>query len=331
MADTLNIFGVQYSNVTGLKAKDTNNNTLTYIRPSGTYNITSDGTYNVTSYASVSVSTGGGGGITPTGTITITTNGTHNVYSYASAYVSVPTGGTINNQDISYTPDETGATLSAAAGYTGLGTVTVSPISSTYIGSGVPSGTAFAPAMTFNSATGVVTGTNAFSSGYYTSSTKTSTYTLTVKSAADLTANLSTVTVPAGYYSSQVTKNVTSATAFAPAVTLTSSTGVITGTNTFTSAYYAASTKTSTINLTTQAAQTIYTSTADQTIASYRWLTGTQTIKSVTYTGLAASQIVSGVTVKIGDANNASRITQVTGTLSFQTYYSGSTAPASSL
>lgn len=152
-----------------------------------------------------------------------------------------------------------------------------------------------------------------------------------IKSAADLTASLSTVTVPAGYYSTQVTKNVTSAAAFAPAVTLTSSTGVVTGTNTFTSAYYAASTKTSTINLTTQAAQTINTSTADQTIASYRWLTGVQTIKSVTYTGLAASQIASGVTVKIGDANNASRITQVVGTLSFQTYYSGSTAPASSL
>ena len=73
MADTLKIFGVQYSNVTGLKAKDTNNNTLTYIRPSGTYNISANGTYDITSYASVSVSAGGG--ITPTGTINITTNG----------------------------------------------------------------------------------------------------------------------------------------------------------------------------------------------------------------------------------------------------------------
>ena len=138
---------------------------------------------------------------------------------------------------------------------------------------------------------------------------------ITTKSSSDLTASGSTVTVPAGFYSSQVTKDVTSATAFKPAITLTSSTGVITGTNAFTSAYYASSTTTSTLNLTTQAAQTINTSTADQTIASYRWLTGTQTIKSVTTSNLLAGNIKSGVTIKVGDANNASRITQVTGTL----------------
>ena len=74
--------------------------------------------------------------------------------------------------------------------------------------------------------------------------------------------------------------------------------------------YSAAATKT----LTTQAAQTIYPSTADQTVASYRWLTGTQTIKSVTTTNLTAANIAEGVVIKIGDANNASRITQVTGT-----------------
>lgn len=182
-------------------------------------------------------------------------------------------GTVINNQNKSFTPDETGASITADTGYTGLGTVTVAGISSTYVGTGVAR-----------------------------------------KSAADLTANLSTVTVPAGYYSSQVTKNVTSATAFAPAVTITSSTGVVTGTNTFTSAYYAASTKTSTVNLTTQAAQTLYPSTADQTIASYRWLTGNQTIKSVVTTNLTAANIASGVTVKIGDSSNASRITQITGT-----------------
>ena len=105
-------------------------------------------------------------------------------------------------------------------------------------------------------------------------------------------------------------------TAFAPAITLASSTGVITGTNTFTSGYYAASTKTSTFNLTTKAAATYNTSTADQTIASNRWLTGVQTIKSVTTSNLTAANIKSGVTVKVGDANNASRITQVTGTYS---------------
>ena len=82
--------------------------------------------------------------------------------------------------------------------------------------------------------------------------------------------------------------------------------------------YSAAATKT----LTTQAAQTIYPSTADQTIASYRWLTGAQTIKSVTTSNLTAENIAEGVTVKVGDTNNASRITQVTGT------HAGSATPS---
>ena len=134
------------------------------------------------------------------------------------------------------------------------------------------------------------------------------------KSSSDLTVSGSTVTVPAGYYATQATKNIASASAFPPAIGLTSSTGVITGTNTFAAGYYAASTSTSTLQLTSKAAATYYTSTADQTISSYRWLTGAQTIKSVTYTGLTASNIASGVTVKIGDSGNASRIAQVTGT-----------------
>ena len=245
-----------------------------------------------------------GGGITPTGTINITTNGTHNVTNYAYASVSVA-GGTVNNQNKTVSPTTAQQTVTYDTGYTGLGTVTVNAISP-------------------------------------------------IKSAADLTASGSTVTVPSGYYATQATKNISGGSAFTPAVTITtnptvtiaSATGIVTATYTgsssitptVTAGYVAAGTAgtvstsgTKTLQLTSQAAQTINTSTADQTIASYRWLVGTQTIKSVTYTGLAASQIASGVTVKIGDANNASRITQVTGTLSFVTYYSGSTTPASSL
>lgn len=136
------------------------------------------------------------------------------------------------------------------------------------------------------------------------------------KSSADLTASGSTVTVPVGYYSSQATKNVASINHPNPTAAFVNSTGVFTATHFQAAGYVEAGTTTSTYNLTTQAAQTINTSTADQTIASYRWLTGTQTIRSVTTSNLTAANIVSGVVVKVGDSGNASRITQVTGTYS---------------
>ena len=46
-------------------------------------------------------------------------------------------GTTINNQDKTVTPSESQQTVTADSGYTGLGTVTVDPISSTYVGSGI--------------------------------------------------------------------------------------------------------------------------------------------------------------------------------------------------
>ena len=58
MADTLEIFGEEYANAPGIKAYDDNGNLLTFIKPSGTKNITSGGTTDVSSYASVSVATG---------------------------------------------------------------------------------------------------------------------------------------------------------------------------------------------------------------------------------------------------------------------------------
>ena len=83
--------------------------------------------------------------------------------------------------------------------------------------------------------------------------------------------------------------------------------------------------------LTALGATTYNTSTTDQTIASGRYITGTQTIKAVTVSGLSAENIASGVTVKVGDANDDDRIVSVTGTLAFQTIYTGSSAPSSSL
>lgn len=64
----------------------------------------------------------------------------------------------------------------------------------------------------------------------------------------------------------------------------------------------------------TQAAQTIYPSSSDQTISSGRYLTGTQTFKAVTTTNLTAANIKSGVTVEVGDADDPDRIMSILGT-----------------
>jgi len=57
MSDTLECFGVEYTGVTGFKATDDNDNTLTYIRPQGTINISQSGNTDVTNYATASVPT----------------------------------------------------------------------------------------------------------------------------------------------------------------------------------------------------------------------------------------------------------------------------------
>lgn len=120
------------------------------------------------------------------------------------------------------------------------------------------------------------------------------------KSSSDLSASGATVTVPAGYYSAQVSKSVSFGSATTPATTVTvapsisvSSSGLITATNSKTqdviptvSAGYVLSGTAGTITvngsntsqLSTQAAQTITPGTSNITIASGKYLTGTQTI-----------------------------------------------------
>ena len=156
---------------------------------------------------------------------------------------------------------------------------------------------------------------------------------VTQRTSSDLSASGATVTVPSGYYASNASKAVSSGSA-SPASTI-SATGasVSTGTNTLTlsktvsntptvSAGYVSSGTTGnssvslTASVTTQAAQTIYPSTSDQTINSGRYLTGNQTIKAVTTSNLTAENIKSGVTVTVGDSADADRVASVTGTYS---------------
>lgn len=171
---------------------------------------------------------------------------------------------------------------------------------------------------------------------------------IVTKTQADLSASGDTVTAPAGYYASSASKSVASGSVTAPSAISGTSATVSTGTNTLTlsktvsvtpsvttAGYISSGTAGNssvslTANVTTQAAQTIHPSTSDQTISSGRYLTGNQTIKAVTVSGLSASNILSGVTVKIGDSTDDDCVMSVSGSVSFQTIYSGSSAPSPS-
>lgn len=215
--------------------------------------------------------------VTPilTETKTVTENG--NVYPTTGKYltrvtVNVPQGGEINNQNKSVTPTESQQSVTYDDGYTGLGTVTVGAISSTYVGSGI-----------------------------------------TQRSSTDLTASGATVTVPAGYYSTQASKAVSSGSATGPSSLTASSATVTTGTNTITltktgvtttptvSAGYVSSATSSTAtvaltaSVTTKGATTYTPTTTNQTIASGTYLTGTQTISGDA--DLVAGNIKQGITI----------------------------------
>lgn len=150
------------------------------------------------------------------------------------------------------------------------------------------------------------------------------------------TASGATVTVPAGYYTTQTTKSVSSGSATGPSSITQSSATVTTGTNTITltktgvsttptvSAGYVSSATSSTAtvaltaSVTTKAAATITPTTSNQTIASGTYLTGTQTIAGDA--DLVASNIIS-----------TANIFGVQGSVVINKYYTGSSAPSSSL
>lgn len=118
--------------------------------------------------------------------------------------------------------------------------------------------------------------------------------TIASKSSSNLTSSGATVTVPAGYYPSQASKSVATATQATPSITV-SSAGLITAKSTQSAGYVSSGTKSATKQLTTQGAQTITPGTSNKTIASGRYLTGTQTIKGDA--NLVAANIKKGVSI----------------------------------
>lgn len=147
--------------------------------------------------------------------------------------------------------------------------------------------------------------------------------TIATKTSIDLTANGASVTVPAGYYASQATKSVSTATQATPTVSIDAN-GKITATATQTAGYVSAGTKSGTKQLTTQAAKTITPSTSSQTaVASGVYTTGAVTVNAIpntyikptvtkaatTYTPTTSNQTIasgtycSGAQTIKGDAN----------------------------
>jgi hypothetical protein len=105
--------------------------------------------------------------------------------------------------------------------------------------------------------------------------------TIATKTSSNLTASGATVTVPAGYYASQATKSVATASQAVPSISVNSS-GVITAASYQIDGYVSAGTKSATKQLTTQAAKTITPTKSSQTaVASGRYTTGTVTVAAI--------------------------------------------------
>ncbi len=113
--DTLEIFGVEYTGVAGIKATDDNDTVKTYIRPQGTLNITSNGTgIDCSSYAEVDV-----------------------------AVPAPPPSPTLETVTKSYTPitSQQTETITPSTGYDGIGevdvTVAAMPTGSVTVGTSI--------------------------------------------------------------------------------------------------------------------------------------------------------------------------------------------------
>lgn len=143
MSDTLEVFGVEYSGVNGIKAKDSNGNTLTYTRNGssatlGTKSITANGTYNASS---------------------------DNYDGYSSVTVNVPSQGASLQSKTNITPTTSSQTITPDSGYDGLSSVQINAM---------PSGTAGTPTATKGTVSNhsvTVTPSVTNTTGYITGST----------------------------------------------------------------------------------------------------------------------------------------------------------------
>ena len=190
------------------------------------------------------------------------------------------TGTMANNGAVSksFTPSTSSQSYIIPEGYhDGNGTITIAAAPTSLI-----DGTA--------TAADVLKGKTFFSDSYIAK-----TGTIETKTASNLSASGATVTVPAGYYASQATKSVTTATQATPSISVTSA-GLITASATQTAGYVAAGTKSATSQLSTQAATTITPGTSSKTaVAAGKYTTGAVTVAGSS--NLVAGNIKSGVNI----------------------------------
>lgn len=203
--------------------------------------------------------------------------------SVSSGTAGTPTAtkGTVSSNSVSVTPSVTNTT-----GYITGGTINGTPV--TVSASELVSGTKSITSAGTTNVTNYASASVASGSATTPATTITANPSISVSSGGLITASVSasksvTPTVSAGYVSSGTAGTIT-----------------VSGSNTS--------------QLTAQAAQTIHPSTSDQTIASGKYLTGTQTVKGVLLTNLSAGNIKKDMVVKVGDSTDDDCVASVTGT-----------------
>lgn len=223
---------------------------------------------------------------------TTTATGATNVGSGTASTTAPSSGYFVSVQSAQNTGTLTATPSVSAAGYGnssnhGIGskTATVGANASAVTYVTVPGGSVAVNTPTIDTTTGVVTGSASVTAGYVTGTPSSKTLSLTTQAAKTVTPTESSQTA--------VAKNVY--TTGAVTVGAISSTYIGSG-------------------VTKKAATTYNTSTSDQTISSGQYLNGAQTIKAVTTSNISAANIKTGVVIKVGDANSAGRIANVTGT-----------------
>lgn len=310
MSDTLEIFGQEWTGVTGIKATDDNDTIKTFIRPQGTVSITANGQgIDVSQYASADVAVPSTDFI-----ITVSYNSTTQRWEPDCTFAEVQTAYNAGKTIAVVSSEQSGDSAVDGEYHTGT-----NPYFEYWVRKYMDG---------YSPQTIRETGYHLTSTGINTEDDinyirPTGTINISQSGNTDVN-NYATANVPAGALDdileygveNDITISVSNSGLITASVDMETSASPV-----ITSGYINSNSSmpvnvegSKTQQLTTQAAQTIHPSTSDQTISSGRYLTGTQTIKAVTTTNLTAENIKSGVVVQIGDSTDADCVKSVTGT-----------------